>query len=128
MTNQENSLNWFEIPTLDFDRAIAFYESIFGIEMIVENMGPMTMAYFPSNSGSGKVSGALVNPQEYNKPSLTGALIYLNGNPDLSSVLEKIEDAGGEITMPKTKITDEIGFMAMFTDTEGNRIALHSLQ
>jgi uncharacterized protein len=28
--------------------------------------------------------------------------------------------------MPKTKITDEIGYMAGFVDSEGNHIALHS--
>jgi predicted enzyme related to lactoylglutathione lyase len=34
--------------------------------------------------------------------------------------------AGGKVTMPKTKISDEIGFMAFFVDSEGNGMALHS--
>ena len=54
-----------------------------------------------------------------------GAKIYLNGNPDLSDALSRIEKAGGKVTMPKTQI-GEFGFMAFFTDTEGNTVALHS--
>jgi len=60
------------------------------------------------------------------KPSADGAVIYLNGNPDLSVPLGKIEEAGGHVVMPKTLINDEIGYMAFFIDTEGNKVALHS--
>jgi len=60
------------------------------------------------------------------KPSNDGAKIYLNGNPDLANALSKIEAAGGKIVMPKTKISDDIGYMAFFNDTEGNTVALHS--
>jgi predicted enzyme related to lactoylglutathione lyase len=37
-----------------------------------------------------------------------------------------VEVAGGRITMPKGKISDEIGYMGFFMDTEGNAVALHS--
>jgi predicted enzyme related to lactoylglutathione lyase len=57
---------------------------------------------------------------------MEGITIYLNGNPDLSAVLEKVEPMGGRILMPKTHISPEIGYMASFADTEGNKIALHS--
>jgi hypothetical protein len=40
--------------------------------------------------------------------------------------LDRIESAGGKIYQPKTKISDEHGFMGVFIDTEGNRVALHS--
>jgi predicted enzyme related to lactoylglutathione lyase len=60
------------------------------------------------------------------KPSADGVKIYLNGNPDLAKILSKVEKAGGKITMPKTKISDDIGYMAFFIDTEGNSIGLHS--
>ena len=62
------------------------------------------------------------------KPSATdGPLIYLNGNPDVQKVLDKVEHAGGKIMVPKTMISPEFGFMAVILDTEGNRIALHSV-
>ena len=124
MTSNENSLNWFEISVSDMNRAKKFYETIFEIKMDEQEMMGMQMAFFPSNPGNGKASGGLVQGPMH-KPSADGAKIYLNGNPDLSDALSRIEKAGGKVTMPKTKI-DEFGFMAFFTDTEGNTVALHS--
>jgi len=124
MTNTANALNWFEIPAGDINRAAKFYETIFSIEMQRMEMGG-SMAFFPAGMEGGKVGGALVQ-SPYHKPGTDGSVIYLNGNPDLDIVLGKIEAAGGKIVMPKTKITDEIGYMAFFMDTEGNRVALHS--
>ncbi|MBX7046119.1 MAG: VOC family protein [Ignavibacteria bacterium] len=124
MTGSVNALNWFEIPALDIDRAAKFYETIFSIQMPRMEMGG-AMAFFPADMEHGKVGGAVVQSPMH-KPSADGAIIYLNGNPDLEIVLGKIEAAGGKIVMPKTKITDEIGYMAFFMDTEGNKVALHS--
>jgi hypothetical protein len=74
------------------------------------------------------VGGTLVDSGGYHKPSATdGPLIYLNGNPDVQIVLSRVEAAGGKITVPKTEISPEYGYMAVFLDTEGNRIALHSV-
>jgi predicted enzyme related to lactoylglutathione lyase len=53
-------------------------------------------------------------------------VLYLNANPDLSPVLGRIPAAGGKVLLPKTQITPEIGYKAVFEDTEGNRLALHS--
>ena len=85
----------------------------------------MKMAFFPSEDMNGKVSGGLVEGPMH-KPSADGAKIYLNGNPDLSNALSRVEAAGGKVVMPKTKISDEIGNMAYFVDSEGNTVALHS--
>ncbi len=125
MTSKENSINWFEISVTDIKRTKTFYESIFGIEMPQQEMMGMQMAFFPSEDMNGKVSGSLVQGPMH-KPSADGAKIYLNSNPDLSNSLSKIDAAGGKILMPKTKISDDIGFMAIFADTEGNHVALHS--
>jgi len=124
MTAQENALNWFEISVTDIKRASKFYETIFGIELQPQEMMGMQMAFFPADM-TGKVSGGLVHGPMH-KPSADGAKIYLNGNPDLQNALSKIEGAGGKVLMPKTKITDDIGYMAFFSDTEGNTVALHS--
>ena len=125
MTNKENALNWFEISVSDISRAKKFYEAIFGIQMDQQEMMGMQMAFFPSEDMNSKVSGSLVQGPMH-KPSHDGAKIYLNGNPDLSHALSKVEAAGGKVLMPKTKISDDIGFMALLSDSEGNAVALHS--
>ncbi len=125
MTTKENALNWFEIPAADIKRATGFYETIFGIKMDQQEMMGMQMAFFPMENMNGKVSGSLVKGPMH-KPSVEGAVIYLNGNPDLNIALGKVEKAGGSVVMPKTLINNEIGYMALFMDTEGNKMALHS--
>ena len=125
MNKQTNALNWFEIPVNDFERARHFYQVVFGIHMDVDNMMGMKMAFFPMEMGTGHVSGAIVQ-SDFHKPSMEGSLIYLNANPDMNEIVKRIETEGGEILMPKTHISDEIGYMAFFRDSEGNRVALHS--
>lgn len=124
MTSSENSLNWFEIPAKDIKRAKKFYEKVFGIKMQEIEMAGMKMAMFPWEEGSGKAAGGLVQSKMH-KPSKSGAIIYLNANPDLKKALSKVEKAGGKIIMPKTK-ADEFGHMAFFNDSEGNTVAMHS--
>jgi len=85
----------------------------------------MQMAMFPYEMNSGKLSGALVK-SDYHRPSKDGVIVYLNANPDMKETLERIEAEHGEVVMPKTQISPEIGYMAFFIDSEGNRIALHS--
>jgi hypothetical protein len=120
-----NALNWFEISVTDISRAKKFYEEIFGIKMEEQEMMEMKMAYFPADMMNGKVGGGLVE-SAFHKPSADGVKVYLNANPDMEAILAKIEGAGGQVMMPKTKISDEIGYMAGFVDSEGNHIALHS--
>ena len=125
MDTTTNSLNWFEIPVRDMVRAKHFYQVIFSIHMHEMEMMGMIMAGFPGEPGSGKVSGALVQSENH-IPSAEGVVLYLNANPDMSPVLERIAQEGGHIVLPKTLISPEIGFMAFFIDTEGNKVGLHS--
>lgn len=123
----KNAISWFEIPATDLGRAQKFYEAIFGVSMIVMDFPNIKMRMFPLDDMMG-VGGAIVDSGGFHKPSATeGPLIYLNGNPDLQLVLDKIPAAGGQVLVPKTEITPEYGFMAVFLDTEGNRIGLHSV-
>jgi predicted enzyme related to lactoylglutathione lyase len=123
----KNAISWFEIPTTDLDRAQKFYETIFDIQMISLNLEQLKMRMFPIENPM-NVGGALCFNKEFYKPSSTdGPLIYLNANPDVQHVLDKVEGAGGKIIVPKTEISPEYGHMAVFIDTEGNRIALHSV-
>ena len=125
MDKNTNSLNWFEIPAADIQRARNFYETIFSIQMDQQNMMGMDMAFFPAEPGNGKASGALVK-SDMHKPSMDGSTIYLNANPSMDNVVSRIEAAGGKVLMPKTRISEEIGHMAFFMDSEGNKVALHS--
>lgn len=125
MNPNANSLNWFEISVSDIKRAKTFYDAVFNIQMeLVEMMG-MQMAFFPFAPGSGKANGGLVQ-SDMHKPSGDGVKIYLNGDPDLADALSRVEAAGGNIIMPKTLIDEQTGYMAFFTDSEGNVIGLHS--
>lgn len=124
----KNAISWFEIPTTDIDRAQKFYENIFGISMMPIEFPLMKMRMFPLDDMMTDVGGALVDSGGFHKASATdGPLIYLNANPDVQNVLDKVEAAGGKISVPKTQISPEYGYMAVFEDTEGNRIALHSV-
>lgn len=123
----QNAISWFEIPTSNLDRAQKFYESIFDIQMQPLDTPQIKMRMFPLKNMMG-VGGALVyNAQFYKSSASEGPLIYLNANPDVQIILDRIESAGGKILVPKTLISPEYGHMAMFLDTEGNRIALHSI-
>ena len=123
-----NAISWFEIPAIDLERAQKFYETIFSIQLAPLDLDNIKMRMFPLNDMMTQVGGAIVESGGFHKPSPTdGVLIYLNGNPDLQLVLDKVEQAGGKILVPKTQISPEYGFMAVLIDTEGNRIGLHSI-
>lgn len=127
MEINHNVVGWFEIPVLDIDRAIRFYEAVFGFKLIRQQMGPLEMAFFPWVEKSIGSGGGLVYAPEYYKPSADGTLIYFTAfSGDVAVELERAVNAGGTLVMSRKLITEEIGYMAVFLDTEGNRIALHS--
>jgi len=124
----DNAISWFEIPTTDLDRAQKFYEAIFDITLNPMDTPNIKMRMFQLDDMMTGVGGAIVYSGGFHKPSATeGVLIYLNGNPDVQNVLDKVEKAGGKIMVPKTEISPEYGFIGVFLDTEGNRIGLHSI-
>ena len=123
-----HAISWFEIPATDLERASHFYEAIFSLKLAPMDMDNIRMRMFPVDDPMTGIGGAIVDSGGFHKPSATdGPLIYLNGNPDVNAVLSKVEAAGGKIMVPKTEITPEYGYMAVFIDTEGNRIGLHSV-
>jgi len=119
-----NAINWFEIPATDFNRAKKFYTDILGAEMEVVEMMGIKMAFF--NTGDRQSVGGAVCSGEGYSPSDKGVKVYLNGGDDLNVPLSKVEKAGGKLIMPKTHISDDIGYMAFFIDSEGNFVAFHS--
>ena len=121
-----HAINWFEIPVTDFARAKKFYETLFGAEIMEVPFPDGKYGMLPSDMQNGGIGGGIVQGEGF-VPSDKGTIVYLNGGDDLSTPLSKVEAAGGKIIMPKTSI-GENGFMAHFIDTEGNRVALHSMQ
>lgn len=124
----KNSVNWVDIPVHNLDRAITFYQTVMAVELQVPMGMPagFKMAVLPFDMGNGGVGAALVEGPGY-EPGHHGPLIYLNGGEDLSIPLSKVEQAGGKVVQPKTSIGPN-GFMAQFLDTEGNKMALHSMK
>ena len=124
----QHAISWFEIPTTDINRAQKFYETLFGIKMTAIDMENIKMRMFPLDDPMTGIGGALVDSGGFHKPSVSdGPLIYLNGNPDVQLILNKVEAAGGKIIVPKMEISPEYGDMAVIIDTEGNRIAFHNI-
>ena len=123
-----NAISWFEIGTNDLDRATKFYEAVFQIKLNPLDLDNIKMRMFPLDDMMTGVGGALVFSHGFHKPSSTdGPLIYLNANPDVQLLLDRVEAAGGKVMVPKTEISPDYGYMAVIIDSEGNRIALHSV-
>ncbi len=113
--------HWFEIPATDFDRAIGFYEQIFGTKIEPNDFGNFKMGILPH-----KEVGCAICWGEAYKPGDQGPLVYLDASPDLTEILNKVAAAGGKVLQEKKQISPEYGYMALFIDSEGNRMALHS--
>ena len=122
---ERNLFGWIEIPVGDMDRAKAFYEKVFQVEISIHDFGGVLMGWFPFAEGKPGASGSLVMHDDY-RPSMTdGAVVYISCE-DVSEELSRIAEAGGEVLRDKTEIGGGHGFMALMQDSEGNRIALHS--
>ena len=113
-----------EIPTADFSRAVSFYKSILDIDIEEMEMGGIKMGIFPNDGED--VFVQVIHGTEY-KPSADGVVVYFDCGDDLQKVSTKITANGGRICVPKTEIGPDIGFYAMFADTEGNKLGLYSI-
>ena len=112
------SVNWFEIPVTELDRAVQFYATVLDREIgqIDGPDGPMRV-FLRGDGPAGTFT------QTDSSPSDGGVVVYLNC-PDIDAALGRVADAGGSVVQPKTSI-GPFGFIAHMLDTEGNRVALH---
>lgn len=120
-----HALNWFEIPVSNFARAKSFYEKVLGTTIETMEMGPVTMGMLSTDQDA--VGGAIVHG-DGGSPSTNGTLVYLNGGDDLAPMLARALQAGGAVLVPKTEIGNGFGFFAHFSDSEGNKVGLHSMK
>jgi predicted enzyme related to lactoylglutathione lyase len=122
---EHNMVGWFEIPATNIERAKTFYDKVFDIEIKIQDFGGVQMGWFPFAEGKTGASGSLIQHEAYQPSDSKGVLIYFSSG-DLNIEMERVEEAGGKIVQPKTQISPDIGFMGIFIDSEGNRVALHS--
>lgn len=113
----------FEIPATEIDRAIDFYQAILDLKIEKMEMPEMQMGILPYEGQM--VPGVILKAEGY-KPSADGVTLYLNGGDNLQVILDRVEKNGGKILIPKTPHADESGYFAIFLDSEGNKIGLHS--
>lgn len=118
-----SAILWFDIPTLDFDRALKFYNEILAEEVKVQDYEGKKLGFFPMDK-DGQVGGDLVPPGGDLVPSKTGQRVYLNCTGKLDEVISRVEKAGGKIVTPKFSIPD--ADIAIIEDTEGNIVGLCS--
>ncbi len=122
-----NLIGWVEIPVTDMQRAVAFYQEVFKIELQLQDLDTLQMAFFPFIDNSIGSGGALVKHPDFYKPSQDGVLVYFTAfSGDVAIELSRVEMAGGKVVIPKRQISPTHGFMGVFLDSEGNRMALHS--
>lgn len=118
-----NLISIVEIPTADLSRAITFYQTILGVAIEEMEMDGNQMGVLPNEEGT--VNVVLVRGKDY-KPTMDGAVLYLNAGQDLQPALDKVEANGGQVILAKTLISPEMGYFALFIDSEGNKLGLHS--
>jgi uncharacterized protein len=124
MALTRHALNWFEIPVEDFERAKRFYGRVLDYEMPEHRWGANRMGLL--RFGEGGVGGAIVEGPGY-VPTRSGVFVYLNGGDDLNVILGRVAGAGGEVVRGKTLFSPEVGYFALFLDSEGNELGLHSM-
>jgi uncharacterized protein len=122
----QHAIDWFEIPVLDMNRAMKFYQTMSGNKLRREPFGAPgeELAVF-EGSGEGCVQGALLL-RKGAQPGTAGTLVYLNAAPSIDAWLGRVAAAGGSIPLPKMALPDGMGFIAHIMDTEGNRVGLHT--
>lgn len=118
------TLAWFEIPTLEFERAKSFYEHVLDGEIKLMESPETLYGFLPFDPEKGGVSGSIVADKNHT-PSPGGPRIYIDAGNQMELILSRVAPAGGKVLLPKTD-TGGNGFFALFEDTEGNQIGLHS--
>ena len=129
MKPPSNPVGWFEIYVQDMDRAKAFYQSVFQVELdpLPSPDPDLEMWVFPGMGCENQpgCSGALCKMKD--KDSGNGGTIVYFSCEDCGTTGARAPEYGGKVHLPKMSIGD-YGFISLIYDTEGNMIGLHSMQ
>ena len=116
-----NRVVWCDIPVADLDRAVACYAAILGCDVSTEQYGDCRFAVIDHEGGNG---GCLViDPAAVTAAG--GILVYFNADGRLTEAVAQAVVHGGTVVEAPHAIGPH-GFRALVTDSEGNRLALHS--
>jgi predicted enzyme related to lactoylglutathione lyase len=121
LNSEHNRVVWIDIPVADLDRANAFYAAVLGISVTPQQFEEFNFSVLEHKEGNG---GCLV-PMP-NDVSDKGIIIYLNVAGRLRDAVAKTQKLGGKVLEPVHAIGPH-GFRALILDSEGNRVALHSM-
>lgn len=116
---------WFDIPSSDFERAVRFYEGLFGVTLHRETLGPNRIGVFPYERGAG-ISGCVAQGPAH-RPGGDGTVVYLNADGALDSMMAAVEGLGGRLAGPVVALPEGMGSFVTIIDTEGNRVGLHAV-
>ncbi len=119
-------INWFQIPVIDIDRAITFYEAVCRTSLQRMDDERMQRAFFPMEPQNPDRTGGELVQSPNDRPSADGVTIYLNAPDGVDAAVERAVAGGGSVMVPKMSI-GEHGFIALIMDTEGNQIGLHAM-
>ena len=114
----KDQITWIEIPVEDFDRGVHFYEEVFQVSLQKMDLGGLNMATFPDRRV------ALCHYAQFYHPGEQGAIVYFAAHHDVVAMQERVVATGGEVLIPWRMISPEQGSMALFKDSEGNRIGV----
>lgn len=121
----KNAIQNFNIPVLDFERACQFYSRLLGNDLQKMEFHGVQLGVFPSDHANGGVGGALLCDNKA-KPAKEGTIVFLNAGEDLQDCLDRMEGTTLVLIQPKTSLGPNMGFFALFDDSEGNRVGLYS--
>ena len=119
-----NTFVWVDIPVVDLDRAIAFYSAVVGRP--VSKIGDPNFSFGLFEHHGGEVGGCLGDSSGGPGPAMGGPLVYIDASDRLAAAVAAAERHGGRVLKAIHPIGPN-GFRAIVADTEGNRIALHSM-
>jgi predicted enzyme related to lactoylglutathione lyase len=121
----KDTICWADIPVTDLDRSIAFYSAVTaGAVAKLPGEAGTEFGLLPgSDSG---VSGCLYVAKD-NGSSPKGPLVYLSVEGRLDAATQAVTQNGGRILEGKRQIGPH-GFRVLIADSEGNRLALHSMK
>jgi len=117
----KNLISIIEIPVTDFSRAVQFYQTILGVDIEEVHMEGTQMGILPND---GETVNVVLVKGEDSIPTTDGPVLYLNAGDSVQAMLDKVEQNGGQVLLPKTEISQEMGDFALFLDLEGTKLGL----